>query len=95
MSRGSSVSVATGHGLDDWGLKVRFLVGAVNFSLFHHVKTGSGAHIASYPVGTGGSFSGVKWLECEADHSPPSSAKVKSVWRYTSTPVLLQGMVLS
>jgi hypothetical protein len=32
----------------------------------------------------------------EADHSPPSSAKVKNVWSYTSTPlVCLHGMVLS
>jgi len=23
---------------------------------------------------------GVKWLDHEADHSPPSSAKVKSTW---------------
>jgi hypothetical protein len=29
---------------------------------------------------------GVKWLGCEADHSPPSSAEVEYVWSYTSTP---------
>jgi hypothetical protein len=29
---------------------------------------------------------GVKWLGCEADHSPPSSTEVKNVWSYTSTP---------
>jgi hypothetical protein len=29
---------------------------------------------------------GVKWLGHEADHSPPSSAKVKNAWSYTSTP---------
>jgi hypothetical protein len=28
----------------------------------------------------------VMWLGHEADHSPPSSAKVKNVWSYTSTP---------
>jgi hypothetical protein len=34
-----------------------------------------------------GSFSpGLKQLGCEADHSPISSAKVKNVWHYTSTP---------
>jgi hypothetical protein len=27
---------------------------------------------------------GVKWLECEADHSPPARAEVKNVWSYTS-----------
>jgi hypothetical protein len=30
------------------------------FFLFHSVQTSSGAHPASYPMGTGGSFPGVK-----------------------------------
>jgi hypothetical protein len=39
---------------------------------------------------------GVKQLGHEADHSPPSSAKVKNAWSYTSTPpVRLHGVVLS
>jgi len=29
---------------------------------------------------------GVKQLEPEAEHSPPSSAKIKNEWSYTSTP---------
>jgi hypothetical protein len=29
---------------------------------------------------------GVERPGCEADHSPPGSAKVKNVWRHTSTP---------
>jgi hypothetical protein len=29
--------------------------------------------------------SGVKWLECEADFSPPSGAEAKNAWSYTST----------
>jgi hypothetical protein len=29
---------------------------------------------------------GVKWPVCEADHSPPSTAKVKNAWSYTFTP---------
>jgi hypothetical protein len=36
---------------------VRFLEGAGNFSLHHRVQIGSGARPASYPFGTGGSFS--------------------------------------
>jgi hypothetical protein len=28
---------------------------------------------------------GIKWLEREADHSPPSNAEVKNAWSYTST----------
>jgi hypothetical protein len=30
---------------------------------------------------------GVKWLGHKADHSPPSSAGVKNMWSYTSTPL--------
>jgi hypothetical protein len=67
---------------------VRVPAGTGNFSLHHRVHTGSGAHPASYPMGNRGSFpgEGVKRLEHEADHSPPSSSKVKNEWSYTSTP---------
>jgi hypothetical protein len=43
---------------------------AGNFSLHHRVQTGSGAHPASYPLGTKDSFPGVKHPAREADHSP-------------------------
>jgi len=45
----------------------------------------SGAHSASYPTVRRGSYSGIKWLGREAEHSPPSSAEVKNAWVYTST----------
>jgi hypothetical protein len=76
-SRDSSVGIALGYGLDDRGSRVRFPAGAGNFSLHHRVQTGSGAHAASYPVGTRGSFPGVKRPGHEADHLPPSSAEIK------------------
>jgi hypothetical protein len=39
---------------------------------------------------------GVKQLGHEAEHSPPSSAKVKNAWSCTSTPLLhLHGMVFN
>jgi hypothetical protein len=39
---------------------------------------------------------GIKWPEREADHLPPSSAKVKNAWSCTSTPLIhLHGVVLS
>jgi hypothetical protein len=42
------------------------------------VQIGSGAHPASCPIGTGGSFPGGKARPGrDADHSPPSSAEVK------------------
>jgi hypothetical protein len=59
-SRDSSVSIALGYGLDDRGSRVRFPVGAGNFSLNHRVQNGSGAHPASYRKGTRGSFRGGK-----------------------------------
>jgi hypothetical protein len=57
------------------------------FSLLHIVHTGSGVHPTSYKMGTGGSFPGVKRQGREADHSPPTSAKGKKKWIYTSTPL--------
>jgi hypothetical protein len=41
-------------------MEVRFSGRAGNFSLQHHVDAGSGAHPASYPMGTGSSFPGGK-----------------------------------
>jgi hypothetical protein len=55
------------------------------WSLLHVVQTGSGAHLVSYRMSTGGSIPLVKLLEREPDHSP-TSAEVKKVWIYTSTP---------
>jgi hypothetical protein len=51
---------------------------------FAHVQTGPGAHPASCTMGTG-SFPGVKRPERGADHPPPSSAKVRKEYSYTST----------
>jgi hypothetical protein len=52
----NSVGIALVYGLDDRGSRVRFSAGAGNFSLHHHVQNGSGAHPASYPMGTRSSF---------------------------------------
>jgi hypothetical protein len=60
QSRDSSVSIALDYGLDDRGSRVRFPAGAGNFSLHHLLQNGSGAHPASYPMGTRGSFPGGK-----------------------------------
>jgi hypothetical protein len=58
-SHDSSVGIALGYRLDDWGSRVQFLERAGNYSL-HCVQNGSGAHPASYPMGTRGSFPGGK-----------------------------------
>jgi hypothetical protein len=60
MSRDSSVGIMLGYGLDDRGSRVTFPAGAMNFSLHHRVLNGSGAHPASYPIGSRVSFPGGK-----------------------------------
>jgi hypothetical protein len=73
-------------GLWVWWSGVRVPAVAVNFSLRHNVQTGSGAHTAFCPVGTRGSFYGVKRPVREANYSPPSSAEVKNASSCTSNP---------
>jgi hypothetical protein len=61
-----------------WTIGVRSPTEAEAFSSSPCVQTGSGAHPASYTMGTGGPFPGGKARPGrDADHSPPSSAKVK------------------
>jgi hypothetical protein len=50
------------------------------FSLLQNFQTSSGAHPASYSMGTG-----VVSGDSEVDLSPPSSSEVKNEWSYTST----------
>jgi hypothetical protein len=60
-----------GRGLESWrGLGI--------FPHRRRVQTVSGAHPASYPVGTRALSLGIKRPEHEADHSPPSSADIKN-----------------
>jgi hypothetical protein len=77
-NRGSSGSIVPDYGLDDRAIEVRSPTGA-DFSSSPCVQTGSEAHLASYPMGTGGSCSAGKARPGrDADHSPPSSAEVKN-----------------
>jgi hypothetical protein len=87
MSLGSSVGIATGYGLDDQGGREFESRLGKKFLFLYIVQTGSGVHPTSYKMGTGGSFPGVKPQGREADHSPPTSAEVKKMWIYTSTPL--------
>jgi hypothetical protein len=56
----SGLSFVHGYGLDYGGSRVRFPGGAGNFSLHHRIQNGSGAHPASYSMGTRSSFPGGK-----------------------------------
>jgi hypothetical protein len=60
-------------------LVLNMYTAAEDFSSSPCIQTSSGAHPASYPMGIWGSFPGGKARPGrDADHSPPSSAKVKN-----------------
>jgi hypothetical protein len=56
----SSGSIVSDYGLDDRAIGVRFPAEAKDFSSSLCVQTVSGAHPASCPMGTGGTFPGGK-----------------------------------
>jgi hypothetical protein len=63
--------------LDDRAIGVRSPAGENDFSSNLFVQTGSGAHPASCPMGTGGPFPGGKARQGrDTDHSSPTSAEV-------------------
>jgi hypothetical protein len=63
----------------DWAIGVRSLTETEDIYSSLCVQTGSGAHPASYTVGTRGPFPGGKVRPGrDADHSPPSSTEVKN-----------------
>jgi len=45
-------------------------------------------------IGAGGGvfFLRDKWKECDVNHSSPCGVEVKNEWRYTSTPMCLDGV---
>jgi hypothetical protein len=67
-------------GVDCWGIEVRVPVRSRIFTSPYRPDR------LWCPVGTGGSFPGVKRQGREGDHSPPTNAEVKKTWIYTSTP---------
>jgi hypothetical protein len=85
-SRVRSIVVTTSNGLDGQQMQ--------DFSLLHNVQTGSGAHPASYPMGTGATSPELKRSGREADHYPPSSADIKNEL-YSHSPICLDGVVLN
>jgi hypothetical protein len=86
VARDSSVGIATGYGLDDPGGGSSSPGRVKNFHLYISSRPALGSTPTSYKMGTGGSFPGVKRQGREADHSPPTSAEVKKMWIYSSTP---------
>jgi hypothetical protein len=75
---GSSVSIVSDYRLDDRAIEVRFPAEAVSSKL--SVQTASGAHPASYTIGTSGPFHGAKAQpRRDADHSPSCSVNVENI----------------
>jgi hypothetical protein len=76
---GAAVAQAVQCLTTDWTIGVRSPTEAEDFSSSPYVQTGSGAHPASNPMGTGGPFPGAKPRPGrDTDHSPQSSAEVKN-----------------
>jgi hypothetical protein len=71
----------------DSTIGVRSPTEAEDFSSSLCVQTGSGAHPAPCPMGTGGPFPGGKARpRRDADHSPPSSDEIEMSRSYSSSP---------
>jgi hypothetical protein len=96
MNRESSVGRATGYGLDDQMIGVRFPAVAGNFSLRHRVYTGSEAQ--QPPIqGVHGAFSlGENLPGRDSNHSLQSSDEIKEfVELYLHSHIRHHGVVRS
>jgi hypothetical protein len=73
---------------DDESFIVNEMTEAKVFLFATPSRLARGSTTASYAMENGerGISLEIKRLGCEADHSPPSSAKVKNAWSYNSTP---------
>jgi hypothetical protein len=84
--RDSAIGMATGYGLDDRRVGVPVPVGSRIFLLSTSSRPVLGS--TQYPIQwiPGALSSGVKQPGREIDNSPQTSAEVKKMWIYTSTP---------
>jgi hypothetical protein len=83
------------HFSSSWAV-VRVPAEAGNFSLHHHVQTSSGAHPASYPIGTRGSFPGSRAAGAWSWSLTSISCRGQECLElYFHSPIRLHGVVLS
>jgi hypothetical protein len=84
VGRDSSIGIATGYGLDGHAVGVPSPGEGKNFHLSMSSRPALGPTQPIHCV-PGALSRGVGRQGYEADHSPPTSAKVKKTWVYTST----------
>jgi hypothetical protein len=84
--RDSSVGIETGYGLDDRGVGVPVPGGTRIFCSQQRPDRLWGPTHPPIQWVTVALSTGLKRLGRESDHSPPTSAEVKKMWIYTSTP---------
>jgi hypothetical protein len=86
MSWDNSVGIATCYGLDGREFEVPSSGRVKNFLFSTSSRPALGATQPPIQWVPGALSPGVKQPVREADHSPPTSAVVKKMWIYTSTP---------
>jgi hypothetical protein len=95
MSQDSVVGIATGYGLDDRGWSSSPSRGK-NFLFSTASRPDLGPTQPPIQWVLGALSLGVKRQGHEADHSPPTSAKVKKMWIYTNHSLMcLHSVVLN
>jgi hypothetical protein len=85
-SRNSYIGIATGCGLDSWGVGVRVPVGGKIFLLSMFTRPVLGPTQPPIQWVPGNLTPGLKRPGSEAHHSPPTNAEVRNKWISTSTP---------
>jgi hypothetical protein len=92
----SVICTATGYLPDDRGVGFRVPLGSRIFTSPRRPDRLSGPTQPPNQCVPRAISSGVKRPGCEADQSSPTSAEVKKIWIYTSTPpIRLHGVVLN
>jgi hypothetical protein len=81
--------------MEDRGSRVRFPAGVGNFSLHRRVQKGFGAHPASYPMGTRGSFAGGKEAAGVRLTTPHLLRGSECVERYRHFSIRFYGMMFN
>jgi hypothetical protein len=82
----AAVGIASGYGLDDRGVAVRVPVASRIFSSPRRPDLLWGSIQPPIQWVPGALSPGVKRQGREADHSLPTSAQIKKIWIYTSSP---------